>query len=396
MKGYPADPDPYPNYRWLRANAPACPMGGDTAEESTCFVTSYELVRAGLLDSRLSSDPRNAAGADPSAPAERSVLDSDPPDHGRMRRVVNPAFSLTAVDALRPTIARICREAIAGLAGHGRADLMAEYGLVVPVAVIHEILGVPPEQRVDPVLFMDRFWWAAAAREPDPEAAEFIDAYVTRILEYKRAHPGDDVTTALLRALEDGGLRDESELRGMVTAVLGAGHTTTVPLVSAGIVRMLQHPAQRAKAMADSARWADVVEELLRHDSVIQVSTNRYAVEDLVIGDVPVPRGGTVLMSFAAANRDPARFDDPDVFDMDRPRGGHLAFGHGTHFCLGAHLGRAEAEIALRLLFETLGDVRLTVPVEDVVWSFGPMLRGPAAIPVTFTPVGGARQGARA
>ncbi|GGS14617.1 cytochrome P450 hydroxylase [Streptomyces aureoverticillatus] len=386
MKGYPADPDPYPNYRWLRENAPACPMAGDTDEESTCFVTSYELVRAGLLDARLSSDPRNAAGADPSAPADRSVLDTDPPDHGRMRRVVNPAFSLTAVDALRPRIARACREAIASFAGRGSADLMAEYGLVVPVAVIHEILGVPPEQRVDPAEFLDRFWWAGAARQPEPAAVEFVDAYVTRILEYKRAHPGDDVTTALLRALDDGELHDESELRGMVTAVLGAGHITTVPLVSAGVVRMLQHPEQLAKALAEPARWADVVEELLRHDSVIQVSTNRYALEDVVVGGVPVPKGGTVLMSFAAANRDPARFDDPDVFDMDRPRGGHLAFGHGTHFCLGAHLGRAEAEIALGTLFEALGDVRSTVPVEDIVWSFGPMLRGPASIPVTFTP----------
>ncbi|MFD9073018.1 cytochrome P450 [Streptomyces lasiicapitis] len=386
MKGYPADPDPYPNYRWLRENAPACPMGGDTDADSTCFVTSYELVRAGLLDSRLSSDPRNAAGADPSAEAERSVLDTDPPDHGRMRRIVNPAFSLSAVDALRPRIARACRDAIAAFAGRGHADLMAEYGLVVPVAVIHEILGVPPEQRVDAAEFLDRFWWAGAAREPEPAAVEFVDAYVTRIIDYKRAHPGDDVTTALLRALDDGGLRDESELRGMVTAVLGAGHITTVPLVSAGVVRMLEHPEQLAKALAEPARWADVVDELLRHDSVIQVSTNRYALEDVVVGDVPVPKGGTVLMSFAAANRDPARFDDPDAFDMDRPRNGHLAFGHGTHFCLGAHLGRAEGEIALRTLFEALGDVRSVVPVEEIVWSFGPMLRGPAAIPVTFTP----------
>lgn len=386
MKGYPADPDPYPNYRWLRENAPACPMAGDTDEDSTCFVTSYELVRASLLDSRLSSDPRNAAGADPTAPADRSVLDTDPPDHSRMRRVVNPAFSLSAVDALRPRIARACREAIAAFAGRGHADLMAEYGLVVPVAVIHEILGVPPEQRVDPAEFLDRFWWAGAARQPEPAAVEFVDAYVHRILEYKRAHPGDDVTTALLRALDDGELRDESELRGMVTAVLGAGHITTVPLVSAGVVRMLQHPEQLARARAEPGRWADVVEELLRHDSVIQVSTNRYALEEVVVGGVPVPKGGTVLLSFAAANRDPTHFEDPDTFDMDRPRGGHLAFGHGTHFCLGAHLGRAEAEIALGTLFEALADVRPDVPLDDIVWSFGPMLRGPAAIPVTFTP----------
>ncbi|MGA4844127.1 cytochrome P450 family protein [Streptomyces sp. G45] len=386
MKGYPADPDPYPNYRWLRENAPACPMGGDTDADSTCFVTSYDLVRAGLLDSRLSADPRNAAGADPLAPADRSVLDTDPPDHGRLRRVVNPAFSLSAVDALRPGIARACREAIAAFAGRGRADLMAEYGLVVPVAVIHDILGVPPEERADPAEFLHRFWWAAAAREPDPEAAAFVEEYVTGIIDHKRAHPGNDVTTALLRALDTGELRDESELRGMVTAVLGAGHITTVPLVSAGIVRMLQHPEQLARATADPERWPDVVEELLRYDSVIQVANNRYALEDMAVGDVPVPKGGTVLLSFAAANRDPARFADPDVFDMDRPRGGHLAFGHGTHFCLGAHLGRAEAEIALRTLFEELGDIRSDIPLEEVVWSFGPLLRGPAAIPATFTP----------
>ncbi|MFB7664833.1 cytochrome P450 [Kitasatospora sp. NPDC056138] len=391
MRGYRADPDPYPNYRWLQENAPACLMASAGTDEATCFVTSYELSRAALLDQRLSVDPRRSGSADPAAAAgDRSVLDTDPPDHGRMRRVVNHAFSQSAVDALRPRIAEICREAIAAFAGRGQADLMAEYALLVPVAVIHEILGVPPAEREDPAVFMDMFWRAVVAREPEPEATEFVDGYVTRILDHKRAHPGDDVTTALLRALDGGQLRDESELRGMLAAMLGPGHSTTIPLLASGIVRLLQHPDQLGKAVADPRRWPDVVEELLRHDSVVQASANRYALEDLAIGDVQVPRGSTVLMSLAAANRDPARFEHPDAFDIDRPRQTHLSFGYGTHFCLGAHLGRAEGEVALATLFEALPDLRLTVPAEEIVWTFGPMLRGPAEVPAAFTPGGAA------
>lgn len=389
MWGYPADPDPYPNYRWLRENSPACPMASGDAEEVTCFVTSYDLVRAGLLDPRLSADPRNSAAAGAVPARDRSVLDTDPPDHSRLRQVVSRAFSQSAVAALRPRITRICQETIAAFAGRGRADLMAEYSLIVPVVVIHELLGIPSQVREEPSVFMDRFWRAAASRVPDQDAVEFVDEYVTRILAYKRAAPGEDVTTTLLRALETGDLRDESELRGMLAALLGPGHITTVPLVAAGIVRLLEHPAQLAKAVADPGRWPDVVEELLRHDSVVQASTDRYALEDLVIGGTEVPKGSTVLMSLAAANRDPARFDDPDSFDIDRPQRGHLAFGHGAHFCLGAHLGRAEAEIALATLFEMLPDLRLTTPPEEIVWTFGPMFRGPAAIPAAFTPSGG-------
>jgi cytochrome P450 len=155
--------------------------------------------------------------------------------------------------------------------------------------------------------------------------------------------------------------------------------------VASAIVRLLEHPGQLGCAVRDVARWPEVVEEALRFDSVVQASTARYVQQDVTIGATRIASGSVVLMSIAAANRDPARFENPERFDIDRPRRPHLGFGHGIHFCLGAYLGRAEVAIALSTLFEALPDIRLAVPADQIRWTFGPMMRGPAAVPVTFS-----------
>jgi cytochrome P450 len=386
-----ADPDPFPNLGWLRENAPVSLTENDMDAAPIYFVASYDLVRSCLADNRLGADPRWSATADlATIPFERSVLDSDPPEHTRMRRTLRPVFGVATVRRLLPRIEEICRETIRTFAADGSADLMSQYAQVVPVDVIHELLGVPERMRVAPGALMDWFWHGGLSRHLDDDADEHIEDYLRRILAHKREHRGDDVTTILLDALDAGELRDEAELRGTLASILGPGHITTVPLLATGIVRMLERPAVLAAARAEPARWADVVEEVLRFDSVVQVSNNRYAHEDMEIGSVPVPKGSTVLLSLAAANRDPARFTDPDEFDIDRPRGGHMAFGHGPHVCAGAQLGRVEGERALAILFEELPDLRLDCRPEEIVWTWGPIERGPAEIPVTFTPRGSA------
>jgi cytochrome P450 len=384
-----ADPDPFPNLAWLREKAPVSLTENDAGAAPIYFVTSYDLVRSCLADRRLGADPRKSAVVDlASIPFERSVLDSDPPEHTRMRQVLRPVFGVGTVRRLLPRIAEICRETIRSFAASGQADLMAQYAQVVPVAVIHELLGVPESQQAAPGLLMDWFWHAGLSRDLDDEAMEHIEDYLRRILEYKRRHPGDDVTTILLDALDRGELRDEAELRGTLSSILGPGHITTVPLLATGIVRLLERPEVLATARQNPARWPDIVDEILRFDSVVQVSNNRYAEQDMDIGGTPVAKGSTVLMSLAAANRDPKRFANPDEFDIDRPRGAHMAFGHGPHVCAGAQLGRAEGAAALATLFEELPDLRLACPVDQIVWTWGPIERGPAQVPVSFTPRG--------
>jgi cytochrome P450 len=232
---------------------------------------------------------------------------------------------------------------------------------------------------------MDLFFRAGFADGADSPAMAGVEEQVRRIVEYKRAHPGADVTTDLIRAVDRDELT-ETELHGMIYALLGAGHTTTVPFLGAAVLRLLERPALVTEMLADPACRRAVVEETLRHDSAVQASVNRYAMADLEIAGCRISRGDRLVISLAAANRDPERFADPDTFTADPDRPSHLAFGHGIHVCLGAHLARLEGEIALTTLFRRLPTLRLAVPSEQIAWTFGPMLRGPRELPVTFYP----------
>jgi cytochrome P450 len=172
----------------------------------------------------------------------------------------------------------------------------------------------------------------------------------------------------------------------MILSVLGAGHVTTVQFLGAAAVRLMQHPEQLAALQAGTVAWPAAVAEMLRYDSPVQASAYRHVTEDMEIGGVRLAKGDAVLISLAAANRDPSRFPRPDEFRIDRQPRGNLAFGHGAHLCLGAHLARLEGEIALSILFRRLPDLRLAIPFERIVWTYGPMLRGPHRLPVTFRP----------
>jgi cytochrome P450 len=194
------------------------------------------------------------------------------------------------------------------------------------------------------------------------------------------------VTSRLLELLADGELRDEREVRTILYSILGGGHVSTGPFIASAVVRLLQHPDQFALVVADHARWPAVVEEVLRYDSAVQSARDRYALEPIDVGGVHVAKDEVVLLSLAAANRDPARFERPEEFDIRRTPSPHLAFSHGTHFCPGSRLARTEGVIALSTLFDRLPDLRLTRPDEPIEWSFGPALRGPARVPVSFAP----------
>nr|WP_198151201.1 cytochrome P450 [Kibdelosporangium sp. MJ126-NF4]CEL12862.1 putative cytochrome P450 hydroxylase [Kibdelosporangium sp. MJ126-NF4]CTQ98548.1 putative cytochrome P450 hydroxylase [Kibdelosporangium sp. MJ126-NF4] len=384
------DPDPYPNYAWLREKAPVSAMFSPHGIGGTWLVTSYEIARTALADPRLSNDSRNSGEQVSAEAAEdddtaRGLLDLDRPEHARLRKLVNGSFSPTAVTRWRPMMERICHAAIDRIAEQGEADLVGSFALPVPVAIIHEVLGVPEDQRKDPARCFDLFYRAGLARPPDASLYRELIAYVDHFIDYKQRNRGDDITSMLLDQLDAGELYDERELRSMLLGVLGAGHVTTVQFFGCAILRLLANTDQLAALLAGDTGWASGVNEMLRIDSPIQATVYRYATEDLELGGVRIARGDAVLISLAAANRDPARFDRPDLFDADRASRSNLAFGHGAHLCLGAHLARLEGEIGLDILFRRLPDLRLAIPPDDVVFAYGPMLRGPRQVPVSFT-----------
>lgn len=370
------DPDPYPNFRWLREHDP---VSLTSARESsrTYVVTPYRHVRAALVDPRLSPD-----GIEP----DSELIGADPQDHARLRQVMSSLLPNHLVQQFRPRISAICNAAIDAFVERGCAELMDDFAVQVPVAVIHELVGLPAELRETPQVCMEHFFRASFAVRRDPDSMAFIDAYLRRIVDFKRRDPGEDMTTALLAALDRGDLKDERELRTVLYSIIGGGHVSTGPFIAAAVLRLLENPSQLTDVQADPGLWPAVVEEALRYDSAVQYARNRYAECPLTIGDTEVGEHDIVMLSLAAANHDPAAFPHPDSFDIHRAKTPHLAFSHGIHYCPGSHLARAEGIIALSTLFDRIPDLRLADPGSPVAWTLGPALRGPAAVPVRFTP----------
>jgi cytochrome P450 len=382
------DPDPYPNYQWLREHAPVSPLYSPYGVGRTWLVTSYELARACLSDPRLSNDSRKARTGPDHGEDEataRGLLELDRPEHARLRRMVSHAFSPQATARWRPMIERECHAAIDRFAGRTEADIVADFAVPVPVNVIHEVLGIPPGERKDATRTFDLFFRAGLAQPNDPDAYQELLGYVDFLIGYKQQHRGNDVMSLLLENYDRGDIRGIRELRSMVLGIFGAGHVTTVQFFGAVTLRLLEHPDQLGELMAGRVRWPDAMNEALRFDSPIQATQHRYATDDMLIGDTQITRGDAVLVSVAAANRDPARFEDPGQFSIHRTARSNLAFGHGVHLCLGAHLARLEGEVGLAILFRRLPGIRLAVPPEQIAWAYGPMLRGPLQLPVTLT-----------
>ncbi|MEU8768283.1 cytochrome P450 [Streptomyces griseus] len=369
--------DPYPGYAWLREHDPVCPVGGPHVPGRMWLVTRYDDVRACLADRRLGS--RAPVDPDPHPPG---ISHLDGPGHARLRRLVAAAFTPAAVARLRDRTARTCADAVESFAGRGHADLVAEYTREIPVAVMHDLLGVPETERAPAADVLD-MWYRAKFRQPRDEAslAELLD-YVGELVAYKRTHPGDDLTTRLI----DSDALTGEELEVMVMTLIGAGHITTIQFLGTTVLHLLDHPGHRAALLRGDLDWPRAVNELLRLDSPSHVAEYRYAGEDMTLADARVGEGDVVLLSLAAANRDPDRFPDPGTLDLTRDARPHLAFGHGAHTCLGSHLVRLETEIAVTTLFGRLPDLALDIPGGEVAWGYAPTFRGPLALPVTFTP----------
>ncbi|MEV6731267.1 MULTISPECIES: cytochrome P450 [unclassified Streptomyces] len=394
-----ADPafvaDPFPLYRQLREDGPVrrtVIAGGLEA----WLVTRYEDGLAALSDSRLSSDVRDASDTRilrqlPATERESmlsNMLRSDPPDHTRLRRLVSKAFTAHRVAGMRPRIQAITDRLLDAVVPAGHAELVADFALPLPVAVISELLGVPVDERHEFQHWTDRLI-RRGPELPDPavvnEAWQHMRAYVTELIRDKRAHPGDDLLSALVTARDAEQQLTEDELVAMVFLLLAAGYITTVNLIGGGIAMLLAHPGQLDRLRSDPELLPGAIEEFLRYDGPVSPGIARFAREDVEIAGVTIPRGATVLIGSAVADRDPARFPDPDRLDITRQDNAHLAFGHGIHYCLGAPLARLEGQIAIGTALRRLPGLALAVPPDEIRWRPGG-LRGPQSLPVTFTP----------
>ncbi|GAA1934072.1 cytochrome P450 [Streptomyces sodiiphilus] len=377
--------DPYPVLAGLRARGPVHRVR--TEEGEVWLVVGHREVRTVLADQRLSKD---WAHASPDAPVVRvspgyHMLIADPPDHTRLRRLVAREFTPARIEALAPRVQEIADGLLDTLqtAPDGRADLVAEFAFPLPITVICELLGVP-------FLDHDRFRdWSGtllgnAPSQEKAAAAGAVNQYMTGLLDTKREHPGDDLLSALLHTADEEGDRlSADELLGMAWLLLIAGHETTVNLITNGVLALLTHPAQLDRLRADPSLLDDAVEEMLRYDGPVLAATTRFTREPYEIGGTVIPGGGQiVLAAIADADRDPARFPDPGSFDIGRRPRGHLAFGHGAHFCLGAPLARLEARIALRTLLDRVPGLALDTAPAALRWREGMLIRGPHALPV--------------
>jgi cytochrome P450 len=318
------------------------------------------------------------------------MIGTDPPQHTRLRRLVSKAFTARRVEGLRPRVQEITDGLLDRITPRGSADLVAEFGLPLPITVIGELLGVPETDR-------DRFreWTDEMRDRPfDPgsdlalvtAARERMHGYLADLVAAKRARPADDLLTDLVEATDEGERLDTQELLAMTFLLLIAGYVTTVSLIGNGTLALLRHPEQLDRLRADLSLVPQAVEELLRFDGPVNPGLTRFALEDLEIGGVRIPRGDMVLLAIAAADRDPRRYPDPDRLDVGAVDPGHLAFGHGMHYCLGAPLARLEGQIAFTAMLTRLPGLALAAREDELRWIGGGVLRSLRELPVTFDP----------
>jgi cytochrome P450 PksS len=386
--------DPYPFYARLRDEAPVYRVTLRRGMD-VWLVTRYDDVALVLRDERFAKDmakvltPADAARLPRPPglfkPLTHHMLNADPPDHTRLRALVQRAFTPGLVEGMRARVQAIAGRLLDGIAGRAEVDLIRDYALPIPTTVIAEMLGVPVADRHrfhrwsrTILLSSSSAWgfWKAM-----PSAWAFL-RYIRRLIAARRADPRDDLVSALVRAEEAGDRLTTDELVSMVFLLLVAGHETTVNLIGNGMLALLEHPAELARLRADEKLIRPAVEEMLRFSSPVETSTRRFAREDVPLAGTTIPRGALVLAVIASANRDGRQFPDPDRLDVAREPNKHLAFGLGAHYCLGAPLARLEGQIAVQSLLCRAPALRLPVAPDRLRWRGGLVVRGLEALPV--------------
>jgi cytochrome P450 len=389
--------DPFPLFAALREHGPVHEV--TLADGHAAWVVlGYDDARTALNDPRLSKNMQAAFSAGDDVVAEglpgpelaRHMLAVDPPDHTRLRRLVSGAFTPKRVEALRGHVDDIVDallDDVAARSSSGPVDLVATFAFPLPFTVICELLGVagPDRDRLGHGLI------TLLSPTPTPEAwdrakaaSDQVVAMLGALVAEKRAHPADDLVSALVDARDAEGGLDEAELLSTIFQLIVAGHDTTTSLIGNGLVALLRHPDQLAALRADPALLPSAIEELLRFDAPVPHATFRFAAEAVELGGVTIPAGAQVLVALASANRDESHYDNAEALELGRASSRHLAFGHGIHACLGAPLARMEGQIAFHALLTRFPDLELAVPFGDLHWAHGDglVLRGLSELPV--------------
>ncbi len=378
--------NPYRFYARLREEAPVfrcrVPLVGVTH-----LVARYDDVLTVLTDERFGNDwsPRMPWLLRQFArPITRSMLNRDPPDHGRLRTLVHQAFTPRRIERMGDRIQTVCHESLDTVAASGRFDLVRDYALPLPITIIAELLGVPVRDQ-------PRFYrWSKsllavssnlAVVRAVPQVWSLV-RYLGSLFALRRATPGDDVVTGLLEAEEAGDKLTEDELLAMVFLLLIAGYETTTNLIAIGALTLTLNRPELGRFQRDPVLRESAIEELLRFTSPLDIGSVRMAREDIALGSVVIPRGALVAPVLGSANRDANQFPNPETLDLTREPNRHLAFGRGAHFCLGAPLARLEARIALTTLFGRFPDLGLEQPPESLRWRRSFLLRGLEELPV--------------
>lgn len=382
--------DPWELFRRMRELSPIyeSPFGA-------LILTGYDHSVAALRDPRLSVDPKNATVLTQTVGgnlglAERGfdhiMLFVDPPEHTRLRALVNKAFSARVVESMKARIEQVVDELLDAALARQSFDLMTEFAYPLPVTVICEMLGVPANAHASL-----RAWTAAITPMLDPfvrvdtferasEAGLALVSYLEKLIEHRRAHPAADLLSELIRAEEEGQKLSPEELRATCILLLIAGHETTMNVIGNGTLALLRHPRQWRRLRGSLPLIRTAVEELVRYAGPGSL-TARIALEDMDIGGKPLKKGQIVLVMLGAANRDPRAFPDPERFDITRDPNRHIGFGAGPHFCMGASLARAELQIALRRLTEKAPELHLAGEPE---WRPMVTFRGLSRLPVAI------------
>lgn len=382
--------NPYPAYRFLREAAPIwrAPTGHWVVSTHSGCAALLRDPEMGRTDHRLLTPETLAEPA--VASLTKMMLFLDPPAHTRIRGLVSKAFNARRMEALRGRIEAVVDDLIARARAQGSFDVIADFAHRLPVTVICDMLGVPEEDRAP---FLDHSTVRGRILDPVPLSREEMDdanasssasaSYFKHLLAYRRENPGDDLVSGMMAAREADDTLSEAEIVANINLLFGAGHETTTNLIGNGLLALHRNPAELARLRADPSLIPNAVEELLRYDSPVQL-TSRYAMKDCVIMGEPIAAGEEVIALLGSANHDSAAFTgDTEALDVGRSGVRAISFGGGLHFCLGAQLARIEGEVAFTRLLALAPDMQLD-DVDNVDWKATVTLRGLACLPATL------------